>query len=179
MHVRRVPSLSSSPAERGDAGASLILALIFLLVSSAVVLSLTAAATNDLNNVRKFSTARVYHADLSSAVDVALYDVRYTPATCTTSVPVPFTSADGLVTLDVWCNTPAGTVNLLSTQTRVVDLYACPTTVTSESACAAQPDLTAVATFDDYAPGLHTPLTSPCAVNCGSGMIVSDWKFRL
>ena len=163
---------------RGERGSSLILAMIFLVISSTAVLALSSAAANDLRDVRAFSSARTYHTALSSAMDVALYEVRYTPSTCTTSHAVPYSSADNLLHLNVWCDTPAATVNPLSTASRVVDLYACASTILNEATCALSPDLTAVATFDDYAPGPQPPMTTPCTANCGSGMILSDWKFR-
>lgn len=171
------PLLRRDPAPiRDDRGATLILALIFLLVVSGVVLALSSAAANDLRNVKAFASARTLRAAESSATEVALYRVRYTPSSCTTTSPVVFT-INGL-TFDVYCSTVS---TPLSSTSRVVTFYTCPSTV-SEATCTLPPpnypDLYAVATFDDYGPGLQTPVTTECVTLCGAGMTLTDWKFR-
>lgn len=155
-----------------DTGSSLILAMVFLVVGSLVVLSLANAATNDLHNAAAFAGVRTTHAAETSTADLALYDVRYTPATCTPNTPVNYVNAG--VTYSAWCSTVSTPTSATS---RVVTLSVCVASVAS-NACSLNPLLSVSATFDDYAPGLHPPVRTECSSNCGASMSVTDWKFR-
>jgi hypothetical protein len=160
-------------SRRDDHGASLVLAMVLLLVCSTVVIALSSAATNDLNNVKTFTAVRVNHALESSATDVALYEIRFSPTICTDTNPIPYPNPSP--TLNVWCHTYP---TPLSPVSRVVDFYTCPTSVTTYGACKYLYGLHAIAVFDDYATKFQLPMTTECVTNCGAGMSITEWKFR-
>lgn len=63
----------------GERGAILILALVYIIVISVTVAALTTWASGDLNSTDNFTNARSTDYSLSSAVEVAINDIRYTP----------------------------------------------------------------------------------------------------
>jgi hypothetical protein len=176
------------PARKDEGGAVLILALIFLVIVGAVVGSLATWATNDLNNTAKFTSARTQQYAVSSAMETAIENIRYTPLFSTQLLTTPATpsycwgsSSPSQVTIDnlnvaVWCSMGTANYNAGSAQTRVVTLSACPVTASeSASSCAANPSLQAVVTFGDYPPGYSAPNTGQCVVYCGTSMTVNSW----
>jgi len=167
---------------RDNRGASLILAMVFMVVCSLGVLGLSASAANDLNNVAKFSSARVLHTAESSAMDLALYLDRYTPTKCPISPLVqgtPMSLSIDNVTIDVWCSTLSTPSK--SPVSRQVTLYACPASANDSYAYCSDPthvNLTVVAQFNDYATTYTAPRSSLCTANCGDAMTVNSWVFR-
>jgi len=176
---------------KDEKGATLILALIFIIVISAVAATLTSWVRNDLNNSTQFTNAQSAQSAANSAVESALQTVRYrftgndlsAPAHCwTTGTPpgqITINQQGTTVTLAVWCST---VWNPLSTNTRIVTILTCLNTVASEAACNANPLLQAVVVLNDYPaygtsaciPGT-TPLTPPDT--CGTGMSIVSWAF--
>lgn len=176
----------------------MILAMIYIVAISLVVGALASWAMNDLNNTTKFQSASSLDYAVSSAVQVAIQSIRYTPLMGQTASPQLgecWTPASGYVsqlavnndTVAVWCMTVQ---NLASAATRVVTFYACTSTLTSSStssavsaagaACAGpQGDLlTAVVTFDDYPPGGGPPLSTTCSAGqCGQGATTDQWTW--
>jgi hypothetical protein len=188
-------------ARRDDeSGAVLILALIYLVSVLIVVTALTGWVTNDLNNTAHFSSASSTTSAVGGTMNVAIASIRTTPLlpdSQTQGVASPLTYCwtpdSGYVseqTLDnttvaVWCSTVE---NLSSTNTRVVSLYACPTTLTPASSssdaaaaatqCQSSPRLQTVVTFDDYPPGGSSALTKQCTLWCGQGMYMQSWVWQ-
>ena len=169
----------------GEAGAILVLALLFLVVVGGVVGSLATWAQNDLNNTAKFTAARSVQYAADSATEVAIQDIRYTPLlsagqTLNASPPTycwnnpsspELPAVDG-VSMNVWCST---VWNPSSANTRVVTFSTCQSSV-SAAASAANPLLQVVATFDDYPTNvISAPTTAQCVVYCGTGMTVDSW----
>jgi hypothetical protein len=173
---------------RDEAGAVLILALVFLLVVGMITGGLAGWITNDLNNSTQFASARSLQSSASNATELAIQSIRYDPLLATTqdasppapcwgtgsssdvSVPEGGTTSDDM---SVWCSTkwtPS------SASTRVVTISTC---LSSESAatCSANPYLQAIVVFDDYPPGLSAPNPNACVVYCGTGMTVSSWRW--
>src|ERR1700735_3490865 len=68
-----------SSGGENETGAILILALVYIIVISVVVGALTTWASGDLNNTSKFTSVRNLDYSLSSAVEVAINSIRYTP----------------------------------------------------------------------------------------------------
>lgn len=193
----RTPSRRRGGGERSEAGAIIILALVYIVSISLVVGALADWAMNDLNNTRKFQSASALDYAVSSAMEVAVQSIRYTPLVIQTQVLgecwVPaigyvsqLTQVNGY-TVAVWCTTVQ---NLDSPATRVVTFVACQSTLTSASSSAtvlaagvtcAGPNadlLTAVVTFDDYPPGGSSPLSTTCtAGQCGQGATTDQWKW--
>lgn len=167
-----------------DAGASLILALIYIVAISLVVTALANWVTNDLNNTTTFNNAAQFDSALRSVTELGIQNIRYTPLMSKTS-PGPgecWVPSSGSVSsqsfngysVAVWCSTVE---NLASSATRVVTLDACPTTVTSGQACHLNPALRAKVVFDDYLPGNSSLLTSTCVLTCGESATTQEWTF--
>ena len=170
-------------AVRDEAGAVLILALVFLVAVSGLVLALAGSTSNDLLNTVNFSKSRTVDTATTNAVQVAIQSIRYTPILESGGIPhhaqrqptyllLGFERSVDFSGIDVWCSsawTPA------SANSRVVTLSACPTEVTTDAAtCAAHPLLQEVVTFDDYPAGVSAPNTGQCAVYCGTGVTVNS-----
>jgi len=185
--MRPLPTETPARIRRDETGAALILVLVFLLVGGLVVGALLNAVGNDLTNTSNFASARSLQYDASSATDLAIQSIRYSPLvspgqTLNASPPAPcwgsgansqYTGLDGNQ-IAVWCST---VWNPTSANTRVVTLSACLSGLTA-AACATNPLLQAVVTFDDYPPGLNGPTTAECVVYCGTSMTVNSWVQR-
>jgi hypothetical protein len=196
-HSRMSEGTAASGQQRSESGAIIVLALLFLVVVGALVGSLASWATNDLNNTARFASARSVQYAADSATEVAIQDMRYSPLlsagqTLNASPPTycwnnPSTpelpSVDG-VSMDVWCST---TWNPSSANTRVVTISTClsngvsPSSATSvvlaaATACALNPLLQVIVTYDDYpANVISAPTTAQCVVYCGTGMTINSW----
>ena len=171
--------------ERDEAGAILVLALVFLLVGIIVVGALTSALTNDLSNSTAFKSVRSLQYAARSATNFAIQSIRYTPlltASQTLNASPPsycwgsgpystFQPIDDVSGMTVWCST---VWNATSAQTRVVTFSTCLSSHTAAQ-CAQNPFLQAVVTFDDYPPGISAPTTAECVVYCGARMVVDSW----
>ncbi len=184
--ARGLGEVHSSGRAHDEAGAVLVLALVFLLIVGGVVGVLANWTTNDLNNTAKFTAARSLQSAANSATQVAIQSIRYTPLlspgqTLNASPPSPcWTNGPGLPSIDgqsmdVWCSTAW---NPTSSNTRIVTFSTCLSSVASAAACAAQPLLQAVVTFDDYPAGIvSSPTSAQCVVYCGTGMTVNSWTW--
>jgi hypothetical protein len=194
---------ASSRRVRDETGASLILALLFLVVIGTVVGGIASWTSNALGNTIVFQNAAKAQSALSSATNTAIQLIRYTPligdstgATQTLNANPPSycfgptSPGESQVTptlgyqVDVWCST---VWNPTSAATRVVTVSAClssndePGNVTPAqfaATCAKNPGLQTVVTFDDYSAEnanlSQVACTSPPHGNCGSGMTISS-----
>jgi hypothetical protein len=175
----------------------LILALVYIFTVGMIVAALASWATNDLNNTAHFTTVRSLQYALSSVTETAIQSMRYDPLPATTPpantatpvatspgycwTPASGYTYDGLTpvidgeNVAVWCSTVE---NLAQGTTRVVTFSACMSSVTN-TACAANPLLRVVVSYDDYPPGGGPLLTAQCAptVNCGEGMTLQSWTW--
>ncbi len=168
--------------EEGERGSSLILALVFLIVTSLVVISLANLAKNDLIATTKFKSAQSLDSAADSAAELAVNNIRYNfmpqtlnaspPAFCWTGSLGSQITLNGQ-TVSVWCSTRW---NPLSAKTRVVTFVACPSS-TSVLACAVNPLLEGVVTFDDYPSPRGAVSTAQCTSTCGVGMTINSWVF--
>lgn len=175
-------------AERSEAGASLILALIFIVSISAIVGTLADWAMNDLGNTTKFDAASKLDYAMSGAAQVAIQSIRYTPLYPETASTNPepgycWTPANGATvsgltlngySVDVWCSTVQN-LNLSTSGTRVVTFYTCLSTVSVQS-CVSNPFLKAVVAYDDYPKSnTQSKLTQTCTTTCGEGASQEQW----
>ncbi len=170
-------------AARDEVGAVLILALIFLVAVSGMVLALAGSTSNNLLNSVHFTATRTVDNAASNAIQVAVQSIRYTPTLETGGIAQTLNASpptycwgssppSSFANIDVWCST-AWTPS--SANSRVVTLSACPTFVTTDAAaCALHPLLQEVVTFDDYPPGVSAPNSGQCAVYCGTGITVNS-----
>ena len=183
-------TLGSEPHVRDEAGAILVLALIFMLAIGLIVGGLATWTSNDLTNALNFQKDRDAQYALSSTTQVAIQNIRYTPLFTPTlnASPPSYCWGTGPVSelsfmtnqvtnnVAVWCST---VWNSSSSSTRVVTLSACLTSVTSTAAaCAANPGLQTVVTFDDYSESNPTANPGHCVPppggTCGSGMTINS-----
>jgi len=176
---------------RDETGASLILALIFLVVVSLIVLSMATWTSTGLNASARFTAAQSIVSTANSATEVAVQSARYNfqSSTIDASPPVPCLPS-GFNTpivpngqsLSTWCSTQW---NPLSASTRKVAFYTCLSAITTASACATRPLLLAIVTYNDFPIGGNyescAPTTSPTppsgVSSCGTGMVVDTWVF--
>jgi hypothetical protein len=187
-----------------EAGAVLILALVYIIAISLVVAALVDWTMNDLNNTNHFHNASALDYAVTGAVEVAVQSMRtnpnYSPSypgtetmgTCWTPPSgesiSQLTNPTSNYTVAVWCQT---TQNLDSASTRVVTFYACQSTAAaaSDSSSAAESageacmapgadELTAMVTFDDYPPGGGPYLQTTCSGGaCGQEATTTEWQW--
>ena len=175
-------------------GATLVLALVFLVAISLIVGGLAAWTTNGLKDSAAFTYSRYANNALNSATQLAIQNIRYNPllgsnqtlnanppSYCWGSGPTSSLPADPNENdqVAVFCST---IWNPTSAQTRVVTISACLTSnlpgpqAAWGQQCAGQPGQQTVVTFDDYpATGVSAPNPGVCAPSsCGIGMTVNS-----
>jgi hypothetical protein len=170
-------------AASDEAGAVLILALVFLVAVSGMVLALAGSTSNNLLNSVHFTATRTVDNAASNAIEVAVQTIRYTPTLETGGIAQTLNASpptycwgssppSSFANTDVWCSTvwtPS------SANSRVVTLSACPTFVTTDAAtCALHPLLQEVVTFHDYDGLRFVGNSGPCGPTCGQGMTVNS-----
>ena len=175
---------------RDESGSVLVLALIFLVVVSVIVVSLLSWLGNSLSATTTVGKQRSLEGAATNAVNLAIQNTRTTfaaqlvnstPSACwysgvTPQQPQPDPSSN--IDVDVWCSMfwqPS------STNTRQITYSACLSTV-SAAQCGATPLLQAVVTFDDYTTPLVSPAPTPVPCNvtglCGQGMTLNSWQWN-
>lgn len=185
--------VTSRRARRQDeAGATLILALVFLVVVSATVLSLSSWAQGDLNSTRNFEGAQSWQSAANSSTQIAIQYVRYNflseslnaspPSLCWASNG-PASLTFNSESVDSWCSTRwfTGTSSF-----RLVTISTCLSS-TSAAACEVAPLLQAIVKVSDsdqsgnytcspVTVGSTLPLST--ATTCGQGLTILDWAFQ-
>jgi hypothetical protein len=172
VSTREANDLTGVDRSRNDTGATLVLALIFMAVTSLIVFALLSWSGNNIANVAAFQDGRAVNYAVNSAMETAVQDVRYSPTACpSTGLVVPSNN----VTVNVYCSpnpeTEGGTA-----ASRVITFKACTSDV-SASACASKPYLQAVATFDDYSSSSTIGSSILCSATCGTTMRINSWTF--
>lgn len=190
------PSRRSDQASHGrvrdEAGATLILALVFLVIVSATVLSLSGWAQGDLNSTRSFEGAQQFQSAANSATQVAIQFVRYnfmdeslnaSPPTLCWSSSGPPTLTFNSESVDSWCSTRWYTG---TSWYRIVTISTCLSSV-SAATCETEPLLQAIVkVFDTDQSGNSTcspiltgqPLQPAADGTCGQGISILDWAFQ-
>jgi hypothetical protein len=164
--------------------------MVFLVVTSQVVISMADWVSNDLHNGQQINSAQTLHTAADSAAQQAIQSVRYlflpasTPTTpeqqCldggTASTWTPATPASAVSgpTVNVWCST---TLSESADWARVVTIYVCPGSGTTYSACEAStpPLLTVQVTFDDATTDGISECDAKSNLTCGIGMVINSW----
>jgi hypothetical protein len=171
---------------RDDAGATLILALIFLVVISLTVIGLVRWTGNDLSNTSKFVGAQSVQSAANSANQFAIQFVRYnfletgldssTPASCwvTGTGAVSATSLNDQ-SVDSWCMTlwyPG-----ISLSQRVVTISTCASTISALN-CGLQPLLQSIVSITDGGSACFpVPNATSTPNTCGQKVAIADWQF--
>ena len=169
-------------AERDEAGAILVLALIFLVTVGLIVTALLQWSSNDLKNTSNFKAGRSVVYAAGGATEAAIWSARYSFTSGIPPVACPGTGSSisiGGQAIEVWCSTVSNT-NPPSAATRVVTLSACPAN-TPVSTCTGNPNVQAVVTFDDYSnanPNANNCLQGKPQTTCGTGMTLNSWVVR-
>jgi hypothetical protein len=187
---QRTPSPSDT--DQGEAGAVIILALVFLVAVSLIVLALLSWVGTSLTATASFSNERSVETGATSAVNLAITQTRYTFATQLVNASPPQAcwydsggnaqqppNVENLPTsIDVWCSM---VWQPFSANTRVITYSACLATLTNAQ-CAATPLLQVIVTFDDYPPGIGVPSVNPVQCNltgfCGQSLTQNSWQWR-
>jgi hypothetical protein len=180
---------------REEAGAVLILALVFLVSVAVIVGGLTAWTQNDLQNNLSFNATEANNSAATNAVDLAIQNIRYAPllygagSTDLTlnASPPNYCWGSGpsqAFGMNVYCST---VWNPTESTTRQVTVSACPSFRTApvigtaswtaaQTSCPALPLLEAIVTYDDY-PTFSGPDQAQCQVYCGTGMTINSWDW--
>lgn len=179
---------------RDESGATLILALVFVLIASFSVLGLVTLTGNDLTSTGNFRSERALEYAADGAADAALAATRatdnYGAPTQASSVCMPAAPAGGITingdAMTVTCygtnsltpaNCTGSRLTLGTCQYRTVTLYAC----LESQAASCTPGSTAVlltgqVQFTDYSStDQDTCQTSASDTTCGSEMSVLSW----
>jgi IPT/TIG domain len=186
MRAIRAKRASDGVGDR-EAGAVLVLVLVFLLVGAVIVGALATAATSDLHNSGNFASSRTDKGNATSAINSAIASIRYTPllgtnqtlnasppGSCFATGKTQVTTSDGSV-MSVWCSTAW---NPALAATRVVTLSSCAGGA-DPKACAANPMVQAQVTFDDYPTGTAIAASNAaCFAYCGTSMTINNWAVR-
>lgn len=177
----RISERPTSKRRKDESGSSLIFAMVFLVVSGLIVISLENMAKNDLGNTPKFSSAHALQSAANSAAELALNSIRYNftsqtlnaspPQPCWTAGPTPSEITLNGQSVSAWCSTKWSP---LSKNTRVVTIYSCKSSLSS-SLCALNPLLEAKVTFDDYPSPMDAVSAAQCTSTCGVGMTINSW----
>jgi IPT/TIG domain len=188
----RLHPATAAARDRGDeSGSVLVLALIFLVVVSVIVVSLLSWLGTSLTATANIGQQRSLEAAATNAVNLAIQNTRTTFASqLVNSTPTycwynsggtgqqPQADPSSNVDVDVWCSMfwqPS------STNTRQITYSACLSTV-SAAQCGATPLIQAVVTFDDYTTPVVAPAPTPVPCNvtglCGQGMTLNSWQWE-
>jgi hypothetical protein len=153
-----------------EAGAILILALLFMVAGSLLILGLLGWSGNQLNSVASFEQSRALNYAANNAMETAIQQVRYSSTACpSTGLQIP---SNGL-TMVVYCS--GSETDADSAASRQITFTAC-TSADTQSQCSANPYLTAIATFGDFSASNPT-YSSICAAGCGSTITINEWVF--
>lgn len=197
----RITERDESENERG---ATLMLALVYMLVVSAIIGALSYWTANDALNGAHFAKVDAQEIAYTNAVNVAMQSMRdnppssgdgnsghLTPCWGSGSASSLDNVASGL-NVTVWCSTTShstknttknGTkTTTKTTKIRTVTYSACPSSL-SASACADNPNLNAVVMYTDYSTvsttgGTVTAGNTACTTTCGASQTVEQWSWR-
>lgn len=189
--------LSRSPRRvESNQGSVLVLALIFMVVSSLTVLALATFATTSLTASTTFLSVSQMQSAARSTTNLAIANMRYTPligkgqtldatppsycwgSSAPSSQTFSFRNGSATnvntVTMAAWCTT---TWDPQSSQTRIVTIDTCPATQ-NVYACESNPYLQTQVTFDDYPLGVHSgAVSTECNIYCGQGITIDYFNW--
>ena len=154
-----------APRSRNEAGATLVLALMFTTVIGVIIGSLAMASGNDILNIGNFKTSSQTLSAAEGAIQTQMNSMRYSYATTCSGSPYTLDTESIVVT----CTT---TVNSASSASRVVQFSASPQGHSSTVLIAA------TVTYDDFSSSFNTNnclASTPSPTTCGSGMTVNSW----
>jgi hypothetical protein len=180
---------------RGDSGAVLIIALIFMLAMGAMIGGVATLATGDFRSSSNLAQQNTLQVNVESAATLAVDNMRYNysagvfDATLDTSTPdcLPGASPATFQGLTVYC---WGNQSPGSTGSRVVNFYVCYSQSVSNWKGFVDPPpecsqvlLSAKVTFDDVPPDAppeadNCTAGAPSVNTCGIVMTIDSWDVR-
>ncbi len=181
---RKSIKLSGRSRDQSERGASLILALVFIVVIAVIVGAISSLTLNDLNNTSAFDASSNTGSSASDVANLAIQSVRYVPQTANNTLSPCWSAPGGIseqqfngVTIAIWCSS---VLHAGSSQSRVVTMYACTLPLgSSGQSCKGNPLLTLVEAYDDYS-AAGTDLCTPAkdgATYCGFGASTLVWTW--
>lgn len=170
---------------RDESGASLILALVFLIVIGLLVISLASLTAADLRNTVSFAFAQNETAAADATATIAIQTARSSFDATSLNAPTPVSCSPSGVSsayntlFSAYCSTRW---QPFSTVTRLLTVSVCPSGIAALD-CATSPFLQVRVSFDDY-PGSNSnasclpgyPLATTLST-CGSQMKLDSWAF--
>jgi hypothetical protein len=174
----RAKSLYEERAHResGDAGAVLVLALVFMVASGTLILGLLSWSGNGLRDVAAFQQSRTVNYAANSAMSTAIQNVRYSTTACpSTGLSIPVNG----ITMQIWCSPSNPQPEGGTAASRVITFSACTSTAISAGTCSqTTPYLEVVVTYDDYQSVTQIGSSVPCSTTCGATVTINSWVFK-
>jgi len=184
-----LPVIGSMRRARDEAGAVLLLALIFMVIVALMVTGLLAWSGNDLKQIAAFNREHAQTYAVDGAMNIAIESVRYSSTGCPTrsagsskaGLSIFVSSSNATNRVNVWCYTVS---QPWSKDSRIVTLWACPAVSSTANLgnCTmsaptgiSHPYLTVQVTFDDYSG--PTLALNACQGACGTTMSINSWTF--
>jgi hypothetical protein len=165
-----------TPAGHDEAGAALILALVFVLAVASVGVTLVSATGSDILNSSNLKAQRSLEYAADGATSLATQNVRYsgnnysTPGDC-----LPNGSSVSLDGVNVTVDCSQQQFDPVSGVTRVVNFYAC----TAASCTSGNAVLQAQVTFDDYSvTNSYSCSPGGPTSTCGTAMTINTWILK-
>lgn len=178
VRARAIVRARLASAGGDDRGAILILALVFMIVTSLAVYTLSTWAGNSLIQAESFKSGSELTYATGAAVQMEAQSLRYAFQSTTSGFESCTPGSGTSITLDsqsvtVYCSI-VDQAN--SAASRVITFDACESTST-ETECESNPYLQATYTYDDYSASDEDGCTSTSdEVTCGSGMSITGWE---
>jgi hypothetical protein len=164
--------------EKDEDGATLILALVFLVTVGMIASALLGWLENGLLNTSNFKTARSAVYAAGGATDVAIWNSRYSFTSGTTACAgtSPSINLNG-VYIEDWCSTTS------TASSRIVTISACKLTQTQAgtglSTACANPILQAKVTYNDYNDSnVDACISATVEGSCGTAMTLDSWVVK-
>jgi hypothetical protein len=169
---------------RDSRGATLLLALGFMLVGSLIVMALLSWTGNGLFQATQSSNSLNFRYAANAAVQIRMQDLRYryqpsqTFATCpgwpiTSSIaPAPTVSGGVSQQVTVYCSI---NTDETSANSRTITFDACPVTLSFDGACTLNPYLTAVVAYNDFDSSGNGNCSPTAITTCGQNMTIESW----
>jgi type II secretory pathway pseudopilin PulG len=165
----------SSPC--GESGATLVLALVFVLVISLVLMAIVTLSGTNLIDTAQLQNARSLEYAADGGVDAAIQAVRYQPSPITacsptTGFPLPAT-INGVTNIVVFCEEAAPLFE------RQVTFTACPSSTLDLTDCQNQKSsiVQAVVLYSDVKNGCLSG--GPGCILVGQSATVLSWTVEL
>ena len=176
------------PDRASEEGATLILALIFVIVSSLVLLSLVTLTGNDLLNSGNLRNARALEYAADGATDSAILATRYSDSyytqvatpygNCMSGAPAVTTMMINSLMMTVVCGN--STNSSASNATRTVNFYTC----LYQMGVNCSPNLavlTAQVQYNDFSStgfDADRSCNATTTATCGTGMNIVSWVVK-